>query len=96
MPRWTPCKRREFVRKLKGLGFEGPYSGARHQFLVHSPSEAAVPSTVSPERWPNLPRPDLPPIPDRNPGDAQRTSIGPGISSSVLHTADQVAVPSSP
>lgn len=34
MSRWTPCKRRDFIRKLRKLGFEGPYSGTRHQFMV--------------------------------------------------------------
>ncbi len=44
MPRWTPCKRREFLRKLGQLGFEGPYSGTRHQFLVFGHHRLAVPS----------------------------------------------------
>ena len=44
MSRWTPCKRREFLRKLKGLGFEGPYSGSRHQFLVHGHNRLAIPT----------------------------------------------------
>lgn len=34
MSRWTPCKRQEFVRRLRKLGFDGPFSGARHQFVV--------------------------------------------------------------
>lgn len=44
MSRWTPCKRREFVRKLKSLGFEGPYSGSRHQFLVRGQNRLAIPT----------------------------------------------------
>ncbi len=24
MNRWTPCKRRDFIRRLRKLGFEGP------------------------------------------------------------------------
>ena len=31
MSRWTPCKRAEFIRKLRQLGFDGPFSGTRHQ-----------------------------------------------------------------
>ena len=27
MSRWSPCKRREFVRRLRALGFDGPFSG---------------------------------------------------------------------
>jgi len=44
MSRWKPCKRREFVRRLRALGFEGPYSGSRHQFLVHGQRRLTVPS----------------------------------------------------
>ena len=46
MLRWTPCKRREFVRRLRALGFEGPYSGARHQFLVFQHHRLTVPSNA--------------------------------------------------
>jgi len=44
MPRWTPCKRREFLRKLRQIGFEGPFAGARHEFLVHRHHRLALPS----------------------------------------------------
>ncbi|HVT60960.1 MAG TPA: type II toxin-antitoxin system HicA family toxin [Thermoanaerobaculia bacterium] len=46
MPPWTPCKRREFLRKLRRLGFEGPYSGTRHQFAVYQHHRLAVPSNA--------------------------------------------------
>jgi len=46
MSKWTPCKRREFIRKLRQLGFEGPYSGTRHQFMVWKQHRLAVPSNV--------------------------------------------------
>jgi predicted RNA binding protein YcfA (HicA-like mRNA interferase family) len=42
--RWTPCKRREFIRRLRGLGFDGPFSGSRHQFLVRGENRLTVPS----------------------------------------------------
>jgi len=42
--RWIPCKRREFIRRMRLLGFEGPYSGTRHQFLVRSEHRLAIPS----------------------------------------------------
>lgn len=42
--RWTPCKRRDFLRKLRALGFEGPFSGSRHQFLVRERNRLAIPS----------------------------------------------------
>jgi hypothetical protein len=46
MSRWTPCKRREFIRKIRQLGFEGPYSGTRHQFMVWKQHRLAVPSNA--------------------------------------------------
>ncbi|MBU1662775.1 MAG: type II toxin-antitoxin system HicA family toxin [Chloroflexi bacterium] len=46
MSRWTPCKRRAFIRRLRKLGFEGPYSGTRHQFLVYRHQRLTVPSKV--------------------------------------------------
>lgn len=33
MSRWAPCKREEFIRRLRRLGFDGPFSGTRHQLL---------------------------------------------------------------
>ena len=44
MSRWTPCKRREFVRRLRRLGFDGPFTGTRHQFLVYQEHRLAIPS----------------------------------------------------
>ena len=34
MAAWRPLKRREFVRKLRALGFDDPFSGTRHRFMV--------------------------------------------------------------
>ncbi len=44
MSRWTPCKRGDFIRKLRRLGFDGPFSGTRHQFMVLSQNRLAMPS----------------------------------------------------
>jgi hypothetical protein len=44
MSRWVPCKRRVFVRRLRELGFSGPYSGTRHQFMVYEQHRLAIPS----------------------------------------------------
>jgi len=43
---WRPCKRREFIRKLRNLGFHGPYSGARHEFMIFETHRLAVPSNT--------------------------------------------------
>lgn len=45
MSRWTPCKRREFIRRLRTFGFDGPFSGTRHQFLVYQENRLTIPST---------------------------------------------------
>jgi hypothetical protein len=44
MSQWMPCKRREFIRRLRELGFDGPYSGTRHQFMVYGQQRLAIPS----------------------------------------------------
>ena len=46
MSQWAPCKRRDFIRRLRGLGFDGPYSGTQHQYLVHHTHRLAVPSNA--------------------------------------------------
>jgi len=44
MARWRPVKRRDFIRKLRALGFEGPYSGTRHQFMVLGQHRQTIPT----------------------------------------------------
>ena len=44
MSRWQPCKRRYFIKRLRQLGFDGPYSGTRHQFMVYEHHRLAIPS----------------------------------------------------
>ncbi len=34
MNRWNPCRRNIFMRRLRSLGFEGPFSGSKHQFMT--------------------------------------------------------------
>lgn len=46
MSRWTPCKRRTFIKRLRKLGFEGPVSGTRHQFMVYEQHRLAIPSNA--------------------------------------------------
>lgn len=46
MSRWTPCKRSDFIRKLRRLGFDGPFRGTRHQFMVLSQRRLAIPSNA--------------------------------------------------
>ncbi len=44
MSRWTPCKRREFIQKLQQLGFSGPFSGSKHQFMIYQEYRLTIPS----------------------------------------------------
>ncbi|MCD4772045.1 MAG: type II toxin-antitoxin system HicA family toxin [Bacteroidales bacterium] len=44
MNQWHPCKRRIFIKRLRKLGFVGPYSGTRHQFMVYENHRLTIPS----------------------------------------------------
>lgn len=44
MSRWTPCKRKDFIKKLRQLGFDGPFAGTRHQFMIFSENRLTIPS----------------------------------------------------
>ncbi len=33
MPSFGPIKRKDLIRYLKQVGFDGPYSGGKHQFM---------------------------------------------------------------
>jgi len=46
MSRWPPCKRRVFIHRLRKLGFDGPYSGTRHQFMIYEHHRLAIPSNA--------------------------------------------------
>ena len=44
MSRWTSCKRRDFINRLKQFGFDGPFSGTKHQFMVYGQHRLSIPS----------------------------------------------------
>jgi len=44
MPRLGPIKRKDLVRHLRRLGFDGPFSGARHQFMVNGDITIRIPN----------------------------------------------------
>ena len=44
MPRFGPVKRQDLIRYLRELGFEGPYVGGRHQYMVKGTLKLAVPN----------------------------------------------------
>jgi predicted RNA binding protein YcfA (HicA-like mRNA interferase family) len=44
MPTFGPIKRKDLVRHLKMLGFEGPYSGGKHQYLIRGELRLTIPN----------------------------------------------------
>jgi hypothetical protein len=44
MPPFGPIKRKDLIRLLKEAGFEGPYSGGRHQFMVSGEITIHIPN----------------------------------------------------
>lgn len=36
--------RRELIRKFRSLGYEGPFSGGRHQFMVKGQKKIRIPN----------------------------------------------------
>ena len=44
MAAWRPLKRREFIRRLSALGFAGPFSGTRHQFMILGQHRQTIPT----------------------------------------------------
>ena len=44
MPPFGPIKRQELIRALRQLGFEGPYAGTRHQFMIKGTRRLRIPN----------------------------------------------------
>jgi len=44
MPPFGPVKRKDLIRAFRALGFEGPYSGGRHQFMARGEITIRVPN----------------------------------------------------
>jgi len=44
MPKVPPCSRRELIRKLKKLGFEGPFPGGRHSYMKREKFRLIIPN----------------------------------------------------
>lgn len=44
MPAVGPGRRRDLIRGLSRLGFEGPFSGGRHQFLIRGNVTVRIPN----------------------------------------------------
>ncbi len=44
MPTFGPIKRPDLIRYLRQLGFDGPFSGSRHQYLVKNDITVRIPN----------------------------------------------------
>jgi hypothetical protein len=44
MPPFGPIRRRDLIRFLRILGFQGPFSGARHEFMIRGEVRLFVPN----------------------------------------------------
>ncbi len=44
MPSFGPVSRNELISYLRQLGFEGPYSGGKHQFMIKGNLTIRVPN----------------------------------------------------
>lgn len=43
MPKLTPLKASEVIRKLRALGYDGPVPGGRHAHMVHYAKKKVIP-----------------------------------------------------
>ena len=44
MPSVGPIKRDDLIRALRKAGFEGPYAGGKHQFMVRDELRLTIPN----------------------------------------------------
>jgi predicted RNA binding protein YcfA (HicA-like mRNA interferase family) len=44
MPPFGPIKWRDLVRYLQALGFDGPYPGGKHQYMVREEFRLTIPN----------------------------------------------------
>ena len=44
MPTFGPIKRKELVSYLKKLGFDGPYIGGKHQYMIKGETKLVIPN----------------------------------------------------
>jgi predicted RNA binding protein YcfA (HicA-like mRNA interferase family) len=54
MPPIKPVTRKELIFYLKKLGFDGPYSGGKHQFLIKDNCRLTIPNPHKRDISPSL------------------------------------------
>jgi predicted RNA binding protein YcfA (HicA-like mRNA interferase family) len=45
MPKLRPLSRKEFIKKLKNVGLEGPFQGGDHQFMSNENLKIKIPQS---------------------------------------------------
>lgn len=45
MPKITPIKRKDLIKYMRQLGFDGPYSGGNHQFMKKDSLKVRIPNS---------------------------------------------------
>ena len=54
MPQFKPITRKQLIRNLKKLGFDGPYSGGKHQYLIKENMRLTIPNPHQKDISPHL------------------------------------------
>jgi predicted RNA binding protein YcfA (HicA-like mRNA interferase family) len=49
MPAFGPINREDLIRNLRRIGFAGPWSGGRHQFMLRGRLALALPNPHRPD-----------------------------------------------
>ncbi len=44
MPPFGPTSRKDLIRHLRTIGFEGPYSGGKHSFMIKDDLTLTIPN----------------------------------------------------
>ncbi len=44
MPRFGPISRRDLIRHLRQLGYDGPYAGGRHSYMHRGTEKLRIPN----------------------------------------------------
>ena len=47
MPRLGPIRRVDLIHYLRRLGFDGPYAGGKHQFMIRDNTTITIPNPHS-------------------------------------------------
>jgi predicted RNA binding protein YcfA (HicA-like mRNA interferase family) len=54
MPKLSPVKWAELVKRLRALGFEGPFAGGKHPYMVRGDVVLTIPNPHREEIGPDL------------------------------------------